>query len=498
MARRVNGHAEKRRNIVTTFTKTSILALLLGLALATPTRAFAQAPTEAPTFDDLVAAEVGKAGGLTADEVARRSAASSYGVRARSEQLLAAAAEVDRAAFAYIPRVTVSSSYMRLSDTGGGSAGNIVAAPGAPSGPIAPGTQLVNVPLAFETPLNQYSFQASISVPISDYLFRIGQAHSSAQHGETAAKQRVISEKLSARADARLSYYSWVRARLGVIVAEQALAQARGHLADAMAALAAGTVSPADVMRVESEVARSELLVTTSRHLSELTEEQIRTAMHDQPGGRYLIGEDVRQPAASSSDARLEDLWFEARRSRPELRALDAEEKALERSTAAERANYGPRFDLVGTATYANPNSRIFPQEAEFRGSWEAGTRMTWVLSDLPSTSARVQAGNARARAVAAERAALSDQIRLQVMSAFQERVEARVAEQTTARGLAAAEESYRTRRLLFQNGRATTVELLDAETELTRARLETIGARIDGRIAEVRLAHAIGRADRP
>jgi len=83
-------------------------------------------------------------------------------------------------------------------------------------------------------------------------------------------------------------------------------------------------------------------------------------------------------------------------------------------------------------------------------------------------------------------------------MSAFQERAEARVAEQTTARGLAAAEESYRTRRLLFQNGRATTVELLDAETELTRARLEAIGARIDGRVAEVRLAYAVGRSDRP
>jgi outer membrane protein len=479
------GTPRKRRNIVTTITKTSIRALLLGLALATPTRAFAQAaPTEAPTFDDLVAAEVGKSGGLTADEVARRSAGSSYGVRARSQELLAAAAEVDRAAYAYVPRVTVSASYMRLSDTTSDSAG-IALAPGAP-------------PLEFETPLNQYTFQASVSVPVSDYLFRIGKARSSAQHGEAAARQRVISEKLSAAADARVNYYSWVRARLGVIVAEQALAQARGHLADAKAALAAGTVSPADVMRVESEVARSELLVTTSRHLSELTEEQIRTAMHDQPGPRYLIGEDVRQPASPSKNARLEDLWVEARRSRPELRALDAEEKALERSTAAEQTSYGPRLDLVGTATYANPNQRIFPQEEEFRGSWEAGARMTWVLSDLPSTSARVRAGNARARAVAAERAALGDQIRLQVMSAFQERVEARVAEQTTARGLAAAEESYRTRRLLFQNGRATTVELLDAETELTRARLEAIGARIDGRVAEVRLAYAVGRSDRP
>ena len=63
------------------------------------------------------------------------------------------------------------------------------------------------------------------------------------------------------------------------------------------------------------------------------------------------------------------------------------------------------------------------------------------------------------------------------------------------ARGLAAAQESYRARRLLYQNGRATTVELLDAETDLTRARLDALGARIDERVASVRLAYALGQA---
>ena len=38
-----------------------------------------------------------------------------------------------------------------------------------------------------------------------------------------------------------------------------------------------------------------------------------------------------------------------------------------------------------------------------------------------------------------------------------------------------------------------TSAELLDAETNLTRARFESINARIDARIARVRLAHALG-----
>jgi len=51
----------------------------------------------------------------------------------------------------------------------------------------------------------------------------------------------------------------------------------------------------------------------------------------------------------------------------------------------------------------------------------------------------------------------------------------------------------HRLRRALFQNGRATSVELTDAETERSRAQLEAISARIDHRIAQVRLAHAAG-----
>ena len=49
-------------------------------------------------------------------------------------------------------------------------------------------------------------------------------------------------------------------------------------------------------------------------------------------------------------------------------------------------------------------------------------------------------------------------------------------------------------RRALFQNGRATSVELTDAETERSRAQLEAIATRIDQRIAAARLRHALGR----
>jgi len=44
------------------------------------------------------------------------------------------------------------------------------------------------------------------------------------------------------------------------------------------------------------------------------------------------------------------------------------------------------------------------------------------------------------------------------------------------------------------RNGRATSSELTDAETELTRARLDLLNARANARTSRVQLEHALGR----
>ena len=63
----------------------------------------------------------------------------------------------------------------------------------------------------------------------------------------------------------------------------------------------------------------------------------------------------------------------------------------------------------------------------------------------------------------------------------------------TSQKGLAAAEESYRVRQALLAAQRGTAVELVDAETELTRARITALNARVDLRVALTQLSHALG-----
>jgi outer membrane protein TolC len=474
----------------------AVLRLAIWMAATTPAPVFAE---EASTLEARLGALVGRPGGLTAEEVAKRAEATSFDVRARREEVVAAAAAVDQALVSYFPRLNLGVRFSRLSPIAAPVLGSVVVAPTSPAGPIGPGSLLVNAPISFPVLLNQTTLQATLSIPISDYILRITQNHAAQNHSARAAEITEKATRLKIATDGRVAYYSWARARLQVLVAEQSVAQSQGHLRDVRRAYEVGTSSKADLMRVESLLATAELLLERARDLELQLEEQVRIAMHDPERKPYLIGEDLRAdllPLPNAHD--LLALYNEAFERRLELRVFDENENALREQTKVARAGYYPRLDAVLDATYANPNPRMLPPSEEFTGSLVAGIQLTWAPNDWAAARAQARQLEARIAQLEAQKELLKDGLRTEVMQSFQAMREALVAIQTTARGLAAAEESYRVRRELFKNGRGTTVEVTDAETELTRARLEAVNARVDLRIARVRLVHAAGRDTTP
>ncbi len=146
-------------------------SLALALALITPATASAQA--------------------LTADSVAAAAARTSFDVRARDRDLSAAAAAVDQALVALFPRLTLAASYTRLSDLGPFVLGNSVVAPGQAPGPIPDNARLVNVPLAIPVLSNSTQVSVTLTVPLSDYLLRIPQTLSAADHSRDAARSNL-------------------------------------------------------------------------------------------------------------------------------------------------------------------------------------------------------------------------------------------------------------------------------------------------------------------
>ncbi len=439
--------------------------------------------------------------GLTADQVGARAAATSFTAKAQEENLRGAAARVDQAWVNFLPRLAATARYTRLSNfrppslfqTGGA---NTVATRDPPGTVNPTSISVSNDGFAIPLILDQFLLQGSIVVPISDYFLRINQAHTAATHARDAVRFDAVAARAKSAADGKVAFYTWLRARGAAVVTVLAMNDQKTHLNDAKNQFAVGNASRADVLRAETAVAAAELQVERAKNLAELTEKQVRQAMHLPAEQRMVPGEslDVPPPPASGN---LRAMTEEARSARFEVKSIDANAAVAREQAKVARAGALPVVSAFGDAFYANPNPRRFPQTDEWFPTWDVGAQLTWSPNDLLVAGYAGTDAESRATALEAQRESVRDGIEIEVMQAFQAVHESDVALESTKRELASATEAYRVARELFNNGRATSTTLTDAETELTRARLDALNATVDARIARVRLEHAIGRDTR-
>lgn len=460
-----------------------------------------------PQVDEAASALAPKPGGLTAQEVARRTVISSHNVRARLAELDAAQARLDQTTAQFVPRLTLRASYTRLSPVSAGfGSGALVGSQnpglltvgGCPTGGgecvlDAQGTPVGAAAFAIESLENNYALTASLTLPLSDYLLRLSDAATSAAESRGAAEVSVRAERLKVRTDAQALFYDWLRAQARVAIAEKSLERTRARLADAKPAFELGTITKADIMRLEALAAGTEQVVIEATAFRDLSELQLAVMMGEARPRKYVNGEDITVPLPPTP-GNLESLTNEALRSRLELKALEQSAKSARYASKAVSTGQLPRIEAFGDVMYANPNPRYFPPQAEWQPTWSVGASATWTLGDVFLNGASARELDAQSRLLGAQRSSLADGIRQEVATYYLARIEAEGALAASRRELAAAEEAYRVATDLYQVGRSTTTEVIEAETDLLSARLNELNARIRMRIAEVRLRHAVGR----
>jgi len=448
------------------------------------------------TTTEVAAANAGGGTPLTADIVALAAVKTSKYAAVDVAKLKSAASQVDAAWDQYWPRLTFSARYTRLSPItpptfGAAGYSSVVAA--APPGPIAPGTTLIaSPPFSFPVILDQYQVQASLLVPLSDYVFRTWQNHQALLASYEAAKWNAEVTKMDANANARVAFYNYLRARGTVIVAKSATGLAEAHLKDMKHRLDAKVVTVADVARVEANLAAAQLAVIKSENLVIITEANVRMMMHAADTDQFSLGEDL-EAELSKSEADLPKLKATAFSKRPELKAIDAQIASVENNATVIGASMWPRLDAIGNVTYANPNQRFFPVSPVWRATWDVSLQLSWSPNDALIAMDNKKVVSGQIGVLKATREQIADGLVLDVTTAYTKVREAEASISTTKVELRAAEEAYRVRKEQFTLGATTSALLIESEADLTRARLNHLNARVDLRIARVQLKKAIG-----
>lgn len=460
-----------------------------------------------PLFEALAPAP----GGLTFDQVAREAIATSAQVKGKQSELDGSEGAVSQTMVSFFPRLTLTASYTRLSETDPPSIGSGAIVGALNEGaitvgpcPQAPTTQCAldaaGVPIGAQkfslssSIPDQIQFTAGLTVPITDYFLRAVQAYNAASHNEETLKMQLEAQRLTVAADAKLALLSWVLARGQSIVAQKSVEQANAQLADIKATLAAEKASKADVLRVEALVAQNEFTLAEAKALELTAEQRLRTVLHTNSDRQLAIGVDVFATPAVPALPKIDVLVAEAVKNRLDILSLEEQRRALEEVESTTAAGYWPRIDGFADLLVADPNQRIFPQQDRFDATWDVGVRLTWVVNDTFSTIGATAQSRAKTAQIEATRQQLIDAARLEVTQAYADVLKATPSIEAANRNVTAAEETLRVTKKVFAIGNVTGTTLADAENALTGARLRKLSAYVGLQAALVRLDHATGR----
>lgn len=458
---------------------------MLLMAAAGPT--FAQpAPKQAPVTpatatDDPNAFEkdldaLFATNGLTADQAASRAAAVSPTVQRKVAEVEAQIASAEATELLQVPQIGGKLQYTRNS--------------AVPPFTLNFGGMDIAIPSSLT---NNYVAEATVNVALSDYIYRYPKLVKAAKLGLEVAKLSRSSAMVDAGQDARLAYYEWLRAKLNVLVAQRQLVNVQATVGQIRALAEVQRVSKADLLRVESQEAEAEQTLDQLKNLSELREEQLRLLIGAGAGEQLALGEDIRKDMTAPTAASLDESVKTATTQRLDMRVLADGIAAKERQAQAENSAYLPKLSAFGVADYARPNQRIFPVVDKFRGTWSVGVTLNWTLNDTLLASTNQHRIEAETNELRADQENLRRGTRIEILSSQQAVSIAVHALSTSQKGLTASEEGYRVRKELLNAERATAVELVDAETDLTRARINALNARVDLRVAVAQLNHALG-----
>lgn len=320
----------------------------------------------------------------------------------------------------------------------------------------------------------------------TDALLRAARAEASAS-GE---------DLVVARADLRLeisrAFWALVTANESVSVVQESLRRVDAHLADVRNRQAVGLVPPNDVLTAEAQRSRQEVLLIEARSRRDSAMADVARLV-GLPVDAPLAPDVALTPAVPPTEP-TSTLIEQAKADRPERKAIGQRATAVSARQDAAAAGARPQVSVGGGVDYASPNPRHFPRTDQWRTSWDAGVNLAWSLWDGGRVRAQMAEAAAVEQSLRERLAELDTRIEVDVLQRRLELESSLAAIKATEDGVRSATEARRVVTDRFNAGVATSTDVLDAQTDLLTAELERTRALAQSRLAEARLARALGR----
>jgi outer membrane protein TolC len=319
---------------------------------------------------------------------------------------------------------------------------------------------------------------------ICDFGRRLGRYRQAGLSADIAQLQSERAYQTVAN-EVAVAYYQVLRTRALRKTASDAVRRAEDDLDVAKKLAKGGVLEKEKVLRAEVQLAESQRLLDAAEGAEAVAIAALNLAIGLNVNAPTGIAESSDIPPFSRSLAECLQTAVSLRR---EFQVARESIQVTDEGRRVAKADFAPRIVAEG--------SLIDFQQSAPRGHADLALgfiKLEWGLFEGGKRVAELRVSDSKIRAAMAQAESIADTIAFQVTEAYRQLVTARLGIDRSRPAVTQAEENYRLVRARARQGDATSAEITDAESTLTRAQQGHLNSIHDYLIALVRLEYAMG-----
>ncbi len=352
-------------------------------------------------------------------------------------------------------------------------------------------TTFSGVPVSFgvDEAVNNKGWEATLS----QTLFTFGKVESSvdmARYGVDIAKLELTKAKQDLVFEITSLYYGVIKSKKFVDLSKESLDMAKAHLDQVNALLSAGMATRSDVLRSEVAYSSAKQGLLKAQNGWELSKAAFNNAIGEDLNASVDIeGDDL---AISDPSYVYDTLLLNSYSLRPDLKAIGISLKIADKSIWLAKASMLPSVALQGS--YGSRNTDYQNNAINYdTNSWAVTAAAQWQLFDGFATQNKINEANYNYQYTKANYDLVKRAVELDVKQAYLNYQSAKSMIDDSKKGLESAQENNSVVEVRYKNGLATNIEILDAQTSLTKAKTDLLSAQFDLIIADAQIKKSAG-----
>jgi outer membrane protein TolC len=290
--------------------------------------------------------------------------------------------------------------------------------------------------------------------------------------GKEIAEKQLESVTQSLLDNVTQSYYFALFAKSAKEVSEEALASAEENLDQVGKFFNNGKASKLDLLRAEVQAANLKPSVISAENNLKMAYSRLNIILGFDEEKKIVLSDKLEYRESPLQNMTLSELVSIAKVNRPEIAILNSQEKIADKQLSISRGAFLPTLSLGTNYQYMAMKNDLNFGSDDFNKSFNTSLSLSIPLFNGFKKSAQVQQAKIQIKEVAVQKSSAIDGIRMEVEEGYFLLKEAEKKVETQQKTIEQAKEALRLANLMYKEGAATQLDVLNTNLSLKTARM--------------------------